>query len=445
MIYFFTFFIQFIMKNNFLKSTLILIIGGFITKLFSMLIKITTARIINPEDLGVYMLIMPTFSLLINLSQFGLPLALSKLISEDTRSSKKILFSAFPVLIIINIVLIITTIILAPIISNKLLHNSNTYLPIISMTLVIPFTTISSICRSYFFGKEKMLPHVISNITEDLIRYIILLVLLPKIIIYKTKYIITFLVLINILSELTSTIVLLFFIPKNIQIKKEDLKVNKNYLKDSLKISIPNTTSRLIGSISYFLEPIILTTFLLKNNYTNTYITHQYGVISGYVIPILLLPSFFTLAISQALLPVISKEYIRKNYNYVIKKIKQTITIILTFSLIITIILMIYSPLLLKIIYKTKEGSNYLRLLSPIFILQYIQSPLSFSLDAMNKSKINLKASILSVLVRTISLLIFTNLHIGIYSLIISIILNIITTTLYLLLKLFNHFNNISC
>ena len=244
------------MKNNFLKSTLILIIGGFITKLFSMLIKITTARIINPEDLGVYMLIMPTFSLLINLSQFGLPLALSKLISEDTRSSKKILFSAFPVLIIINIVLIITTITLAPIISNKLLHNSNTYLPIISMTLVIPFTTISSICRSYFFGKEKMLPHVISNITEDLIRYIILLVFLPKIIIYKTKYIITFLVLINILSELTSTIVLLFFIPKNIQIKKEDLKVNKNYLKDSLKISIPNTTSRLIGSISYFLEPI---------------------------------------------------------------------------------------------------------------------------------------------------------------------------------------------
>ena len=390
------------------------------------------------------MLVMPTFSLLINLSQFGLPLALSKLISEDTRSSKKVLFSALPVLIIINIVLIIITIILAPIISNKLLHNKDTYLPIIAMTLVIPFTTISSICRSYFFGKEKMLPHVISNITEDLVRYIILLIFLPKIIIYKTKYIITFLVLINILSELTSTIVLLFFLPNNISLKKEDFKPNKVYLKDSLKISIPNTTSRLIGSISYFLEPIILTTFLLKNNYSNNYITHQYGIISGYVIPILLLPSFFTLAISQALLPVISKEYIKKNYKYVKAKIKQTISIILIFSIIITIIFIIYSPLLLKLIYKTTEGSNYLRLLSPIFILQYIQSPLSYSLDAMNKSKINLKASIISVIVRTISLLILTNLNIGIYSLIISLILNIIITTIYLLIKVFNHLKKIS-
>lgn len=432
------------MKNKLLKSTIILIIGGFITKLFSMLIKITIARIVTPETIGVYMLVMPTFSLLINLSQFGLPLALSKLISENTRSSKKLIFSNMPILLIINIILITITIILAPTISIKLLHNKNTYISLLSMTLVIPFTTISSICRSYFFGKERMLPHVISNITEDLIRFIILLLILPKIVEYKIKYIVAFLILVNVLSELTSTIVLLFFLPKNASIKKEDLKPNKQYLKDSLKISIPNTTSRLIGSISYFLEPIILTTFLLKNNYSNTYITHQYGIISGYVIPILLLPSFFTLAISQALLPVISKEYARKNYKYVFNKIKFTTTLIIIVAAIITISIFIYSPTLLKIIYKTSEGINYLRILTPIFILQYIQSPLSFTLDAIGQSKTNLKASIISVLIRVISLFILSNLKIGIYSLLISLILNILGTTTYLLVKIYKHFKKLS-
>ena len=432
------------MKNKFLKSTIILIIGGFITKLFSMLIKITTARILSPNELGIYMLIMPTFSLLINLSQFGLPLALSKLISEDTRNNKKLVFSTLPILFIINLILIITTLLLAKTISIKLLHNKETYLAIISMTLVIPFTTISSICRSYFFGKEKMLPHVTSNIIEDLVRYILLILLLPKIINYQVKYIITFLILINIISELTSTIILIFFLPKNINIKKNDFKPNKTYIKDSLKISIPNTTSRLIGSISYFLEPIILTTFLLKNGYTKSYINTEYGIISGYVIPILLLPSFFTLAISQALLPVVSKQYIRKNYKYVLNKIKLTIILTLLFSSIIIIILIIYSPIILKLIYKTTKGSLYLRYLAPIFILQYIQSPLSFSLDAIGKSKINLKASIISIITRTISLIILTNMNIGIYSLIISLIINIIITTLYLSIKLFNHFKNIS-
>ena len=432
------------MKNKLLKSTIILIIGGFITKLFSMLIKITIARIVTPETIGVYMLVMPTFSLLINLSQFGLPLALSKLISENTRSSKKLIFSNMPILLIINIILITITIILAPTISIKLLHNKNTYISLLSMTLVIPFTTISSICRSYFFGKERMLPHVISNITEDLIRFIILLLILPKIVEYKIKYIVAFLILVNVLSELTSTIVLLFFLPKNASIKKEDLKPNKQYLKDSLKISIPNTTSRLTGSISYFLEPIILTTFLLKNNYSNTYITHQYGIISGYVIPILLLPSFFTLAISQALLPVISKEYARKNYKYVFNKIKFTTTLIIIVAAIITISIFIYSPTLLKIIYKTSEGINYLRILTPIFILQYIQSPLSFTLDAIGQSKTNLKASIISVLIRVISLFILSNLKIGIYSLLISLILNILGTTTYLLVKIYKHFKKLS-
>jgi len=432
------------MKNKLLKSTIILIIGGFITKLFSMLIKITIARIVTPETIGVYMLVMPTFSLLINLSQFGLPLALSKLISENTRSSKKLIFSNMPILLFINIILITITIILAPTISIKLLHNKNTYISLLSMTLVIPFTTISSICRSYFFGKERMLPHVISNITEDLIRFIILLLILPKIVEYKIKYIVAFLILVNVLSELTSTIVLLFFLPKNASIKKEDLKPNKQYLKDSLKISIPNTTSRLIGSISYFLEPIILTTFLLRNNYSNTYITHQYGIISGYVIPILLLPSFFTLAISQALLPVISKEYARKNYKYVFNKIKFTTTLIIIVAAIITISIFIYSPTLLKIIYKTSEGINYLRILTPIFILQYIQSPLSFTLDAIGQSKTNLKASIISVLIRVISLFILSNLKIGIYSLLISLILNILGTTTYLLVKIYKHFKKLS-
>lgn len=432
------------MKNNFFKSTIILIIGGFITKLFSMLIKITTARILKPETLGIYMLVMPTFSLLINLSQFGFPIALSKLISEDKRSSKKLIFSALPILIIINLILIITTISLSPIISTKLLHNKDTTLALISISLVIPFTTISSICRSYFFGKEKMLPHITSNIIEDLVRYLILIIFLSKITIYKTKYIISFLILINVISELTSTIVLLIFLPNNITIKKQDFIPNKQYIKDSLKISIPNTSSRLIGSISYFLEPIILTTFLLKNNYSSTYITTEYGIISGYVIPILLLPSFFTIAISQALLPVISKDYVNKNYKNIIKRLKTTLLLTILFSSIITIILMFYSKTILLLIYKTVKGNNYLKILAPVFILQYIQSPLTYTIDAIGKSKINLKASLISIFIRTTALIILTNFNIGIYSLIISLIINIFITTIYLSTKLFNHFKKIT-
>ena len=118
------------MKNKFIKSTLILLIGALLTKLLGMLIKIVMARLIGTKGLGMYMLILPTFTLLISLSQFGFPLAISKLIGEDTRNNKRLVISILPVLIIINIILIILIILLSPIVSKKLLHNEDIYISI---------------------------------------------------------------------------------------------------------------------------------------------------------------------------------------------------------------------------------------------------------------------------------------------------------------------------
>ena len=427
------------MINKFFKSTIILLLGGFITKIFSTLIKITISRLIGTEGLSMYMLVLPTLNLLISLSQFGIPIAISKLVSENTKNNKNLLFSSVPIIIITNLILIIIVNILAPYISTNLLHNKELYISIVATTCVIPFTTISNICRSYFFGKEKMIPHVISNITEDLTRFILTIIFVPKILKISLKYTVCFIILTNVISELTSTIILLFFLPKNTKIAKQDLIPNKNYIKETLKIGIPNTTSRLIGSIGYFLEPIILNYFLTKNNYPIKYITHEYAILQGYVMPIILLPSFFTLAISQALLPIISREYVKRNITIVKKRIKQALLITLILGISINIFIIINSKQLLYIIYKTNEGINYLKLLAPITILQYLQSPLSYSLEAIGKSNINLKSSIISSITRTLSLIILTNLNLGIYSLIISISLNIILTTTYLAYKLYKN------
>ena len=55
------------MKNKFIKSTIILIIGGAITKILAMVIKIFLTRSIGDEGIGLYMLVLPTFNLFITL------------------------------------------------------------------------------------------------------------------------------------------------------------------------------------------------------------------------------------------------------------------------------------------------------------------------------------------------------------------------------------------
>lgn len=419
------------MKEKFITSTIILLIGGLLTKLLGMIIKIVMSRLLGTEGLGLYMIILPTFSLFIGISQFGLPIALSKLVAEDTKNNKKLLFSIIPISIIVNIVLILILIIIAPFLSNNLLHNKDTYYAILAIAVVIPFTSISSITRSYFFGKQKMVPHVISNITEDIIRLLIMIIGIPFFIPKGISYTICFIVLSNVLSELASILVLFIFLPKNFKIRKKDLIPSKSYIKESLSIGIPNTTGRLIGSIGYFLEPIILTSTLLYAGYSQEFITREYGILSGYVMPLLLLPSFFTMAISQALLPVISKEYANNNKENVKRKIKQGIFFSLLVGIPSTVLFLIIPSFFLSIIYHTTEGITYMRLLAPICLFQYIQAPLSSCLDAMGKSKEVMIASTLGMAIRTTFLFILSLLKIGLYGLIIAISVNVIAVTFY--------------
>ena len=313
------------MKNKFVKSTLILMLGGAITKILGMIIKIVTNRLIGVEGLGVYMLITPTFMLLIAIAQLGFPIAISKLVAEEKNNNKNLVFSSLPISLTINIIIMIILLFSSSYISNNLLHDKRTLYAIRSIGFVLPFISISSILRGYFFGKQRMFPHIISNVTEDAVRLITIIIGVPIALKKGIESAVSFIVLSNIVSELSSIIVLFFFLPKNFKITKEDISPNKKNIKDILNISIPTTGSRLIGNIGYFLEPIILTFFLLKTGYANTYIVKEYGILNGYVMPMLLLPSFFTLAISQALIPIVSKSYSDNNIIYVKKKIKQSL------------------------------------------------------------------------------------------------------------------------
>lgn len=419
------------MKDKLIKSTLILLVGGCITKILGMIIKIVIGRMVGSTVLGLYMMILPTFSLFIGLSQFGFPVSLSRLVAEDKRNNKNLFFSVFVVLLLINLFLVVVIIIISPFLANNLLKNNDLYYGILAIGIVIPFISISSICRSYFFGKERMLPHIISNIIEDLVRLICIVLFIPFFIKKGVSYLVCFLVLINVISESVSALVLILFLPKKIEIKRSDLFLNKKYIKDSLTTCIPTTTGRLVGSIGYFLEPILLNNTLLSVGYTISFITREYGILSGYVMPILLLPSFFTGAISQALLPNISKDYANNRIDSAKRKLKLGICLSISIGLFFTCLFTVFPSIFLKLIYHTNEGINYMKFLAPICLLQYLQAPLSSCLDAIGKSSDVMIANIIGSITRSILLVAFSLLKIGIWGLIFAISINVLLVTIY--------------
>ena len=236
-------------------------------------------------------------------------------------------------------------------------------------------------------------------------------------------------VLVNIISELSSIICLLLFIP-NKKINLHELKPDKNILKDILNISISTTGSKFIGSISYFLEPILLTHILLKCGYSNSDIVKEYGIITGYVFPLLLIPSFFTMAISTSLLPVVSSALAKGNIAYSKKKLKEAIGISLIIGIISTITFVLIPDTLLKLIYNTEDGTNYLKLAAPLFIMHYIQGPLTSYMQGAGLAKEAMFGTLKGTIIKNL-LLITLPLKFGMLGLIIANITNIFYVTIH--------------
>lgn len=424
------------MKEKFIKSTIILVIGGFITKILAMVIRIVITKLIGSSNIGLYMLVMPTFNLFITIATFSLPTSISKLISENKRNNKNVILGVIPLAMIYNIIIMLILVLSSNFIANNLLKNNMLYYPILVISFTLPFITLSSITRGYFYGKEKMFPHVLSNIFEQIIRIISIIIVTPFLLKKSVIATITGLILLNVVSELASIFILFLFLPKKFKINKEDIKPNYDNIKDIISISFPTTIGRLISSVGNFLEPVVITFVLLKIGFNNDYITNGYGIISGYVIPMVTMPMFLSGAISSALLPVISKYSSDGNIKRVKQKIKQAIFFSLLVGIPCTILLFLFPNFFLNIIFNVNIGSNYLKIASLIFLPSYIMGPLISSLQAMNKAKYVARASTIGIIIKTLTLFITLFLNIKMWPILISYFVYYVFSIIYLISKI---------
>ncbi len=414
------------MKNKFLTSTLILILGGFVTRILGFVIKIIYTRIILEEGVGLHSLVMPTYSLLITIATLAMPLAISKLVAEEKTRSIKIICSSVVIIIVVNIILLITMFFGSKFVAYTLLKNESTYILLLACTVTLPFVSLSSIVKGYFFGKQRMVPYALSNSLEQVVRLILIVCFLPYFVKKSILVAVAALILFNIISEISSVIVFLFFIPKHAIITKQDMKPNVHTIKEVLDVSLPTVSSRFIGNIGFFFEPIILTNILLFVGYSSDFIMLEYGAYNAYSISLLTMPSFLVAAISNALMPEISKFHQKRNTAMLKRRFKQAMFISFVLGLFFSIFIFLFKEPLLWLLYHTKSGIDYITVLAPFFVLFYLESPLISTLQGLGLAKFTMKITLLGVILKNIVLAVFSLFHIGIYGLIISEIVNII-------------------
>lgn len=409
------------MKNKFIKSTVILIIGGILTKLFSFIIRIYFTRVIGEDGISIYSIIMPTYSLLITITQLGFPIAISNIIAKGKKTGKNVIFSIVPFSIILNLFLILFVVFSSKYLTANLLHEPRAFVPLICLSFVLPFISIASILRGYFFGKQQMLPHTMSNVLEQFFKFFIVIAVLPHLMKFDIVFAVSGYILISIISETISIIIFLLYLPKKFKIEKKDIKPDTQTIKEVLTIGLPSVGGRIIGNIGFFFEPIILTFAMMSVGYSAKFIVSEYAVYTTYVIGLLIVPSFFITALGTALIPEISK--ISNNKKKVKKIYKKSLIASFAFGILVNMFIFIFTKEILYIIFKTTKGVNYIKLLAPFFIFYYLEAPMASTLQSLGFAKESMKSTTFGIIIKLIATFLLSYLKIGIYSLIIAEIL----------------------
>lgn len=423
-----------IMKNKFVMGTIILLTGGFFSKFLGFVLKIIITRQIGTEGIGLYSLVMPTFGLFITIATFSYPVAISKIISARGKSSKKAIFSIIPISIILNLFTLLIIFLISKPLASIFLKDQRLYIPLLSIGFTLPFIGLSSIIKGYYWGKQRMGIYILSNIVEQIVRIIVIIFLIPKVIKVSLVLTISLIIVVNVLSETSSIIVMLLGLPKGVKITKEDLRPSKEYIKDIMNICVPSTSSKIVGSISHFLEPIVLINVLSYVGYSNNYIVTEYGIVNGYSLALLLIPQFFTMSISTSLIPELSKSYSIEDIKNCKKRLFQITGLSLMIGAFSTGIIFAVPEYFLNLIYNTNLGANYIRVLAPFFLLYFINTPLASAMQALDMSKDEMQITLLTSFVKLFLLTLLAFLKIGMYSLIISTIITLIYST-YLHIK----------
>ena len=395
-------------KSSIYCISLVMILS-MITKIISMASRIIMSRELGVEAVSLYSLVNPIFVFLITISTFSLPTTIATLVSKNPLKGKKTFITSLIIGIILNIFFIIIISFFSQYIAELLLHNYKTEPSIKLLALVVPLTTLSSIIKGYFMGKKELILTSESSLIEECSRLLSVILLIGFFKNFDDEIKSTFFILVMIIGEIIQTSYLILSSGKkyikNIY-KLKDIFSSEDYIfNEVISLSLPLTLSRVVTSFSFMMEPIILTTLLFKQGYSSEEITLNYGILSSYVMPLLLFPGFFSLAVSNYLLPNLSSLIAKNKYSEGQKLFYKILIFTGILGLFFTLIFMFFGDKIIQIIYHVNYGNKEIKLLAFPFIIYYIETPINTAMHALNQSKIAFKSSLISSCVRVILLI----------------------------------------
>lgn len=357
-------------KDNFLKGAFVATLCIILTKILGVIYVIPFYSIIGSKGIILYGSAYNIYAIFLNLSTMGLPLAISKMVSEyntlDYQYIKKRTYKlAGSFMIITSIVTSILLFIVAPLLAKNIIKVNifeGASIPIgalgysgceqISSTLMVSgitkvirvsstaiiFVTLISMIRGYLQGMKYISASSISQVIEQFVRVLVIICgsyLCMNVFNTSLSFAVSLAVFGATMGAIFAYIYLLFKkkkIPesKNYTIKEEEKKINDKYLfKKIITYTIPFIVMELIGTSFQLVDMFTVVRTLTSYGYSGTDASNIMNIVTTLGTKLNVIVMAIANGIVVSLLPSLTSDYVKGNIKAVTDKINKTLQIII--------------------------------------------------------------------------------------------------------------------
>lgn len=409
-------------KNGFVEGTFIATFAIIIVKVLGALYVIPFYRIIGESGGALYSYAYNVYNLFLNISTAGIPIAISKIISEyNTLEMYEAKERAYKlgrnIILIISVIAFFmlfvfskefASLILGEIKGGNTLDGVSFVIKCVSFCLlIIPFLSVS---KGYLQGHKYITPSSISQVIEQVVRIAVLL-MGSYIVINVLNKSVTLGVGVSVFAAFVGGCSAYLYIKiKMIKNKSafptkntKDNVSNKEIFKKILKYSIP----LIIVSVATDIYSLTDMTLVVRTSYKLGYTAKEAeliaSIISTWAPKICMIINAVAIGMGTSLIPHMVSSYTKKDYTSSNKRFNEALRIIIVSTLPLAVGLAFLSEPVYTLFYGNNTyGTLILRYTSISSFFASIYIVISLSLQSLNKFKTVYVSSIMGFLINAL-------------------------------------------
>lgn len=397
-------------KKEFLTGVVSLSLAMLIVQSTSMGFSVYVSSKLGAEEMGLFHLIMSVFSFAVTVATSGIPLASTRLISEEKSVGirKSILKKCVVLSLGFSFIASFALIFFAPNIAVNLIKIPRAELHIKILGMCLPFIAVSGAVRGYFIGIQKVSMITVSKMVDEFSSIFIMLIL------FKIPAIKFSGALIPVIAMSSSAV---FACICDLLMYKISTARYKTAAKDFgfspiLSIALPVGAGSYLRSGLTATENLIIPASLSKYGSSNG--LAGYGMVKAMAMPVITFPYVFLQSFTSLLVPEVSSRKANTGKKSVYKVALKSLRCTLIFSCTIAIALLLFGRKLALSLYGDLNAGYYITALSLLAIPMYIDSVTDSLLKGLNEQVYSLKINVVDSILR-VPLIYFILPYTGVY------------------------------